>query len=281
MQRRRKLVAYASAMAVIVAGILGASLGRGLWAPGQAEAGTASSGQPDACPSADPRRTTQIATAKLIIEFNSTDNDLGVHGAFDDQGWKILCVSDPNGRAVLAVGPQGQLRDLTMAGIFFESREPPGAEFSLADLKAAFPEGQYMVRAESFDGTILVGSATFTHDVPAPPKISSPPIADDPRAARKNPLSRDNLVVGWDRVTKTVDGGPVNITGYEVIVTKEGADDPHGFSRPTYDVHVPATVTSLNVPRKFLEADTVYELEVLALEGSGNQTISVGFFKTA
>jgi hypothetical protein len=117
--------------------------------------------------------------------------------------------------------------------------------------------------------------------VPTPPKITSPPIADDSRAARKNPLSRDNLVVSWDRVTKTVDGGPVNITGYEVIVTKEVADDPHGFSRPTYDVHVPATVNSLNVPRKFLEADTVYELEVLALEASGNQTISVGFFKTA
>jgi hypothetical protein len=147
--------------------------------------------------------------------------------------------------------------------------------------QATFPEGEYTVRAESFDGTILVGSATFTHDVPTPPKITSPPIADDSRAARKNPLSRDNLVVSWDRVTKTVDGGPVNITGYEVIVTKEVADDPHGFSRPTYDVHVPATVNSLNVPRKFLEADTVYELEVLALEASGNQTISVGFFKTA
>ena len=35
------------------------------------------------------------------------------------------------------------------------------------------------------------------------------------------------------------------------------------------------------VPAEFLDADTVYELEVLALEVSGNQTISVGFFKTA
>jgi hypothetical protein len=73
----------------------------------------------------------------------------------------------------------------------------------------------------------------------------------------------------------------VNITGYEVIVTKEVEDDPHGFSRPTYDVHVPPIVNSLSVPAEFLEADTVYELEVLALEVSGNQTISVGFFKTA
>jgi hypothetical protein len=142
-------------------------------------------------------------------------------------------VFDPNRRAVLEVGPQGQLRDLTMAGIFFESREPPSSEFSFADLTAAFPEGEYAVKGESFDGTILVGSATFTHDVPAPPTITSPEIADEPRGTRRNPVSRDDLVVGWDRVTKTVAGSPVNITGYEVIVTKEVADDPHGFSRPT------------------------------------------------
>jgi hypothetical protein len=117
--------------------------------------------------------------------------------------------------------------------------------------------------------------------VPAPPKITSPQIAAEPRGTRKNPVSRDGLVIGWDRVTKTVDGRPVNVTGYEVIITKEVADDPHGFSRPTYDVHVPPTVNSLSVPREFLEADTVYELEVLALEVSGNQTISVGFFRTA
>jgi hypothetical protein len=283
MKRRRKLLAASSAMAVIVAGILSASASRGLWAPADAEGGTASASPPTACTtSADPRlRTTQIATAKLIIEFNSTDDDLGVHGAFDDQGWKTLCVFDPNGRAVLEVGPQGQLRDLTMAGIFFESREPPSSEFSFADLKATFPEGQYAVRAESFDGTILLGSATFTHDVPAPPTITSPEIADEPRDTKKNPVSRDDLVIGWDHVTKTVDGEPVNITGYEVIITKEVADDPHGFSRPTYDVHVPASVNSLSVPAEFLEAGTVYELEVLALEVSGNQTISVGFFKTA
>lgn len=76
-------------------------------------------------------------------------------------------------------------------------------------------------------------------------------------------------------------GRPVGITGYEVIITKEVEDDPHGFSRPTSDWHVPPTVHRLPVPAALLEADTVYELEVLALEVSGNQTISVGFFKTA
>src|SRR5919108_2097560 len=69
-----------------------------------------------------------IATAKLIIEYNATDNDIGVHGAFDDQGWSKLCVFDPNGRQVLAVKPRAQLRKLSMGGIFFESREPPADE---------------------------------------------------------------------------------------------------------------------------------------------------------
>jgi hypothetical protein len=85
----------------------------------------------------------------------------------------------------------------------------------------------------------------------------------------------------WQDVTQTVAGGPVVITGYEVIVTNEGAEDPNGFSQPIYDVHVPPTLNSLRVPVEFLEADTVYEVEVLALEESGNQTITVGFFQTA
>jgi len=284
MHRRGRMLAAATAVAVILGGsTLAASASRDTSARGQASEGAAPESLPEACTTSvgRPVRTTEIATAKLIIEFNFTDDDLGVHGAFDDQGWKSLCVFDPTGRAVLEVGPQGQLRDLTMAGIFFESREPPASEFSFADLETNFPEGEYTVRGESFDGTILVGSATFTHDVPAPPTITSPKIAADPRDTRKNPVPLGDLAIGWDLVTETVAGGPVNITGYEVIVTKDVADDPNGFSRPTYDVHVPATVNRLRVPAEFLEANTVYELEVLALEVSGNQTISVGFFKTA
>ena len=284
MQRRQKVLigalvaTFVLAASALVAGATGRSSTLGL---GDRQASQVSAAE--SCPPADarPSETTEIATAKLIIEYNATDQDIGVHGAFDDDGWKILCVFDPAGRLVLAVSPESQLRDLTMAGIFFESREPPAAEFSFADLEATFPEGEYTVRAESFDGRILVGSATFTHDVPAPPTIESPALADDPRDTRKDPVPLEDLVVSWADVTETVAGGPVDITGYEVIVTKEVEDDPNGFSRPTYDVHVPPTLNSLRVPVEFLEADTVYELEVLALEVSGNQTITVGFFKTA
>lgn len=227
-----------------------------------------------------PGEPATIAAAKLYVEYNATDEDLGVHGAFDDHGWSELCVYDPNGTQVLAVKPQAQLKDLTLAGIFFESREPPTEAFSFEDLKAKFPEGQYQIRANSFDGTGLTGAATFSHDVPAPPAITFPALAEDEESAADAVVPTSGLAIEWQDVTETVEGSPVTITGYEVIITKVEHDDPHGYSRPIFDVHVSPDRNSLAVPVEFLEANTVYELEVLALEKSGNQTITVGFFKT-
>ena len=272
MTRTQKVIAAAAASGVMV--IIGAT---GLVATAGV-GGSEESELPEVC-ERRPRRSDGIATAKLIIEYNSTDDDIGVHGAFDDHGWSELCVFDPTGRPIAVFDPRGQLDDLTMAGVFFESREPPADEFSMQDLTAAFPEGRYGVRAKTFEGRVLTGTATFTHDVPAPPAITAPTLADDAEQPGP-PVGRDGLVVEWQPVTETVDGDPVDIVGYEVIITKEDHDDPHGFSRPVYDVHIPAALDALSVPAEFLEPDTVYELEVLALEQSGNQTISVGFFVT-
>ncbi len=214
----------------------------------------------------------KIATAKLIIEYNATNDDMGVHGAFDDHGWSKLCVFDPNGKLVLQVKPRSQLQDLTIAGIFFESREPPIADFPFAALKARFPEGKYQVRALKYDGTGLKGAATFTHNVPAKPNVISP--------TEGAVVPRKGLDIVWEPVTRTIEGKPVTISGYEVIITKVNHDDPNGFSRPVFDVHVPPDRNRLSVSVEFLEPATDYELEVLALEESGNQTIHVGSFRT-
>ena len=66
-------------------------------------------------------------------------------------------------------------------------------------------------------------------------------------------VSINNLVFEWEYVTRTIDGRLVTITGYEVIITKDVKDDPIGFSRPTFDVHVPADRNRLSVPVEFLE----------------------------
>jgi hypothetical protein len=286
-RRSMRLLRMWFGMAAVLAATMTLASGCGGPAPAVVVASTPTGGQvvtgresrPTVCEPTAGEQTRKIATAKLIIEYNSTDGDLGVHGAFDDHGWSELCVLDPSGRPILAVDPEGALMRLTMAGIFFESREPPVSEFSMADLKAAFPAGMYQVRGRSFDGPILVGQAKFTHDVPAPPRITSPRIAEEPEQLG-TPIGRHDVDIEWTKVTRSTDGRPIKIAGYEVIVTKVVDDDTHGFSRPTYDVHVPARITELNVPMEFLESGAVYELEVLALEQSGNQTISVGLFTT-
>ena len=244
---------------------------------------TPSQNRPSACQAGPPQgEASEVEAAKLIIEYNATDEDLGVHGAVDSDGWKTLCFFDPSGRPVLEVDPRGQLFTLGVAAMFFESREPPEAQFSFDQLAAAFPEGTYTVRGEAFNGRALTGEAAFTHDVPAEPEITAPELVEEPEQAEGGAgLPVDGLTIKWNEVTETVDGGSVNMTGYQVIVTKEEAEDPHGFSRPVYDVHLPPAVTQVSIAPEFLEPGTVYELEVLALEESGNQTISVGFFKIA
>lgn len=221
-----------------------------------------------------------IQTARLFIEYNAAADDLGVHGAFDDHGWSELCVYDPNGALVLAVEPQSQLGGLGLAGIFFESREPILEEFAFADLAATFPEGEYQVVGTNYDGTSLVGAAWFTHSVPAKPVILTPALVPSEDNAGDVVLPTSDFVIAWEAVTQTVDGGPVTITGYEVIVTRLEETDAHGFSLPIYDVHVPPDRTQLAVPPEFFEPGTGYEIEVLALEVSGNQTIAGGYFMT-
>jgi hypothetical protein len=215
-------------------------------------------------------KTERMPTTKLYFEYNSTDNDTGIHGAFDTTSFAELCVYDPNGKQILAVKPQGKLKELTMAGIFFESQEPKHSEISIEEHMQNFPEGLYAIKGVTHDGVGLTGAATLSHAVPAPARILAP--------KEQEIVAVDDLAVRWSPVTRTTTDAPVTISGYEVIVTKENHEDPHGFSQPIYDVHVGPSVTSLRVPKEFFEPKTDYELGILALETSGNQTITVSFF---
>jgi hypothetical protein len=214
----------------------------------------------------------QLPAAKLIIEHNSTDEDTGIHGLFDGVDWTRLAVFDPRGRLILEVEPKGQLRNQSISGIFFESAEPPNEEVPIEEFLRRFPEGRYTVRGCTQDGTKLKGMAVFTHAIPAGPVITFPHDGDVVPAS--------NLTITWNHVTTTLDGRPLHRTGYQVIVTKVAPDDPNGFSLPVFDVHVPPSVTSLSVSNQFLEPGTAYELEVLVLEVSGNQTITSLHFET-
>jgi hypothetical protein len=256
---RRAVYLAAAVLLVVVALIVGAVVPDS-WADDD-----------DACSSGGgPAQT--LPAAKLIIEHNATDEDTGIHGFFDGLDWTKLCVYDPRGLQILEVEPERQLKKQSISGIFFESAEPPNAEVPIEEFLARFPEGQYAVRGRTLDGERITGAAIFTHSIPAGPQIIHPRDGEE--------VSASDLVVVWEHVTTTITGRPIDRTGYQVIITEDVPDDPHGFSRPTFDVHVRPSVTSLSVPREFLEPNTSYELEVLVLEVSGNQTISSLHFKT-
>lgn len=228
-----------------------------------------------------PKEGEVLETAKLYIEHNATDADTGVHGLFGGEAWSELCIWNPAGEMIMFVDPVGPLGDLRVADLFFESREPPNDEVSVADMLESFPEGEYLIGGTDFEGTPRVATATFSHDIPAEPVIASPELGEDEEKGADVLVSADDLVVTWEPVTSTIDGAEVDITGYEVIITKVDHDDPHGWSRPVYDVHVGPDLSTLSVPAEFFDNDALYELEVLAIEVSGNQTIGLGFFTTA
>ena len=245
---------------------------------GSATEGTEPTGsEPTSCPTDGE----EWEVAKVYIEHNATDEDTGIHGLIGGAPWRSVCVTAPDGTRLWAIQPADRLDDLGVADFFWESNEPPDDEYPLDELMADFPEGDYTISGTGVDGVDRIAQATFTHDIPAEPTITHPPLVPDLEEGDPEVVDGAGLVIRWEPVTETVDGRPVDITWYQVIVTDEESEDPNGWARPVYDVHVAPDVTALPVPDQFVEADTLYEVEVLAIEPSGNQTISVGFFRTA
>ena len=224
--------------------------------------------------------TRVINHANLFIEDNAGDGDIGVHGYFDDHGWTELCVYDPAGTVILHVLPTGTMGDLGIAGVFFESREPEYADWNYDALKAAWPEGQYALRALSTDGLLLDGSAWFSTILPSMPVITAPLTV--PEADGDVPVVPvADMTVTWDPVTTSQDGRPVAIRAYQVWINKENHVDDNGFSRPNFDVHLGPDTTSFVVPAAFFDPASLYEIEVVAIEESGNQTIGgASYFAT-
>ncbi|MDH3263175.1 MAG: hypothetical protein OEM24_04185 [Paracoccaceae bacterium] len=70
----------------------------------------------------------------------------------------------------------------------------------------------------------------------------------------------------------------MTIAGYQVTLVKEQDEGPHGWVRPAYDVHLGPQASAILVPAAFFDPGSVYELEVLAIEASGNQTIAGASF---
>ena len=210
--------------------------------------------------------TIPFEDAEVFIEFNSTDEDVGFHGTFDFGGWTTAVICGPDGAPLVTVRADGGTERHGLSELFFEGAEPPLDVQSLDEFLARFPAGDYLVLGETVDGDALQSEVTFTHDIPAAPVILSP--------AEEEELALDEVVIAWEPVTG------VEIDSYEVFVAP-----PEGEGEPALDIDLeltlPPSVTQVRIPAELLAPGTVYEFEVLAVEESGNKTISAGEFVTA
>jgi hypothetical protein len=202
----------------------------------------------------------RLAAATLIIEVNETDGDAGLQFFLDGEPWRSMTISDPSGRVVIDVDAEGRLRDWGLTELFSESNEPPFAEVPLAEFLARFPAGRYSFNGETIEGERLVGTARLSHDIPEGPEITSP---EDGAT-----VNRDGVVASWNAPPEPPG---IDIVGYRVIATQE---DP----RRIYQVELPASARSVPIPAAFLQSGTEYELEIQAIEESGNWTFNTSTF---
>jgi hypothetical protein len=203
----------------------------------------------------------RLDAATMIVEVDATKGDAGVQFFLDGEPWKSMTVSGPNGRTLLKVDAKGRLKNWGLTELFSESNEPPFDEVPLEEFKHRFPEGRYTFVGETVEGDKVVGAARLSHDIPEGPEITAP--SDGVTVAR------NGVVVRW---LGPPEPPGIDIVGYRVIVTRE---DP----LRVYSVELPAAATKVAIPAGFLEPGIEYELEIQAIEESGNQTFTTVFFE--
>jgi len=216
-----------------------------------------------------------LKEAKLNIEHNATDNDTGFQGSIDSEGWQSLDAKGPDG-VVLSLQGHGDLGKLGLTELFFESVEPANADVPIEEILKTLPEGNYTISGKAMEngesaGT-TAGTALLTHNIPAGPALLAP--------AAGAVVPAGELDVRWSPVTQTITGEDVNIIAYQLIIEKDAEPHPHMIGTFGLSMYLPPTVTTLTVPSGFLEPGTPYKWEVLAIEESGNQTLSSGEFET-
>jgi hypothetical protein len=208
-------------------------------------------------------RPVEFTDARLKVEINATDEDAGLQIFLDGEAWDHVELIDPHGDPVIDVDVNGPAEDYGLTELFSESSEPPFETFPLEQFEELFPEGTYSFRGTTIDGRTMVGSATLTHDFPDGPDILSP--------ADGSKVGGEDLVVEWAPVT-TPTG--IHIAGYQVLVVQEEPE------LRVFSADLQADATKLTISPEFIQPHTRYKVEVLAIEASGNQTLTEITFRS-
>ena len=204
----------------------------------------------------------KLEEAEFFIEYNASDRDAGVQAFIDGDGWDWIEIYNPAGKKIYRFNVDNTAKKIGITELFFESSEPSFDILPFAELLKMYPEGEYEFVGQTVKGEKFESKTKFSHMIPAAPVVS-------PKA--HSVVDPENTVISWEPVTKPEE---IKIVSYQVTVER---NDP----LRVLDVqNLPSTARKMQIPADFLEYDTLYQFEVLAKEKSGNQTITVGFFRT-
>jgi len=213
--------------------------------------------------------------AKLFLEENRTDGDLGLHFKVDGEGWKRLRLRGPDkhGRKrrslfnILVQGNLGHVIGLTE--IFSESAEPSFDELPRDEFLSLFPEGEYCFFGKTSDGIRMKGVTTLSHTLPDGAEQVSPEEDEEVNAD-------EDLVIVWETVDDPAPPEDV-VEFYEVVVEKDEDDE----LLRVFSVHMLPGDTTVRCPAEFLEAGKDYKVEIIVQSSSGNRTTMEVPFTTA
>ncbi len=205
----------------------------------------------------------QLEEADVFMEINDTDGDAGIQIFLDGEGWDTMQLKAPNGQVLFSLVAERGIAVQGLTELFFESAEPSFDEQPLEEFLDLFPAGQYKFRGTTTEDEVITGKAKFTHKIPGAPEITSP--------EEESTVDPDNVVVAWEKAASPPGS---RIVGYQVIVEKD-----EGTLR-VFSADVDKNTTSVTVPPEFMKSGFPYKAEVIAIEKTGNKTISEIEFET-
>jgi len=217
---------------------------------------------PVAVAAAPSTATVEFKRAQLRVEINATDGDAGLQIDLDHDPWQSLSLTRPDGQLIFEVQNRGVLRDYGLTELFSESSEPPFTTFPLSEFKQLFPAGDYVFDGVQTDGMQMRSVVRLTHDFPDGPQITAP--------EEDSVVAPDELVVRWNAVMTPVG---IQVVRYEVLVV----DESRGVR--VFSADLPRMSRSITIPEEFLARNGPYKVEVLAIERSGNQTLTEVSFR--
>ena len=216
----------------------------------------------------------EFAEAQVLLQLNDTDGDLGFHARIDGEPWKRVTIESPDEQILFDVRLRRALRRQGLTELAFESAEPTFDELDPETFFARFPEGDYEISGNGFEGVEYESTSTLSHLIPAAPgnlMVSGVQASDDCDAFV--PVVSSPVVISWDEVVSHHDelgrAGDIEVDSYEVAVEAETVD---------YQINVEADVTEVTLAAGAIPSGEEVKYQVLVREAEGNESSAESCF---